>query len=312
MVKFRFLFLCLIAALLTGCDDRRPDQPLIEDVSPEKPELDSANAATPPLDSDNSVTFSFAVVPQFGTLHFAKVWQPLIRDLEARTSLKINLIATPSIPDFETGFSEGRFDFAYMNPYHYICAKRDQGYQPLLRDQSKQLKGILVVREDSEIEILEHLHNAKIAFPAPNALGASLYLRALLDREHGIAFTPVYVNSHDSVYLNVVANQTIAGGGVKRTLSSQRENIQKQLRVIYETPGVAPHPIVFHPRVKAEIAKQVFDAIVGMSKSATGRELLGQVPLLQPGPAIDEDYQTLTELNLETYYVAPDAETGAS
>lgn len=258
----------------------------------------------PPIPIEKQ-SLSFGVVPQFGTKHLAEVWEPLIRQLELATGLTIRVTPSPSIPAFEASFSNGEFDFAYMNPYHYLCAKRDEGYEPLIRDQSKKLKGILVVHADAEIQTIDDLNGKKIAFPAPNALGASLYMRALLKRTHGIEFEPLYVNSHDSVYLNVVTKEVLAGGGVKRTLSSQTQEVQDQLNIIYETPGVAPHPIVYHPRVSSGDVELIRTAWLTLNDAIQGRLLLKQIPMANPGPASHDDYVPLEQIDLAEFYVAP-------
>ena len=295
-----YILVCLLAAtgiaiifVNKGDDGASPPTP----PSPSTP----PSTSTPPA----AQSITFGVVPQFGVKHFAEVWEPLIRRLETSSGLSISLVPTPSIPAFEEGFSRGDFDFAYMNPFHYLCAKRDQGYVPLIRDQSKQLKGILVVKADSKINSIQDLAGKKIAFPAPNALGASLFMRALLTRTHDIEFNPLYVNSHDSVYLNVTTNEVLAGGGVKRTLLSQTPEIQTSLRVIYETPGVAPHPIVHHPRVEPAAVEKIRNAWLSFAESRDGRSLLASVPMADPGPAEDADYQPLAQLELDEFYISP-------
>ena len=303
---YRLLFTATF--VLIGCDRTERNLNPTETQTATVPEETAPELAAPKLTAPEEIvqqTITFGVVPQFGTKHFAEVWEPLIKRLQIDTGLSIRLIPSSSIPTFEADFAEGRFDFAYMNPYHYLCAKRDQGYKPLIRDQSKQLKGILVVRADSEIQSVKDLEGKTIAFPAPNALGASLYMRALLSRDHQIEFTPRYVNSHDSVYLNVTTQSSVAGGGVKRTLVSQSTKIQSQLRIIYETPGVAPHPIAYHPRVSDEIVQRILQAWIALNDTYDGQELLKQVPMVDPGRAFNEDYLPLEKLALEDFYVTP-------
>lgn len=249
--------------------------------------------------------YSIGVVPQWGTDRLLKNWQPLVARLREDTGLNLKLDLTYSIPNFEKGFSEGDYDFAYMNPYHFVCAQRDQGYIPLVRDYDKQLKGILVASVDSEIEKIEDLRGKRIDFPSPNALGASLYMRALLSRKFEIEFEPQFVKTHESVYLNVISGEAVAGGGVRRTLEAQDPAIQRQLRVIYETPGVAPHPIAYHPRVPEEVVEKVQAAILALSQTEAGQELLAGIPMSQPGLAVKEDYQPLIDLQLEEFYQDP-------
>ena len=46
---------------------------------------------------------------------------------------------------FEQALQAGELDVAYGNPYHAVMARRWQGYEPVLRDSSERLSGILVV-----------------------------------------------------------------------------------------------------------------------------------------------------------------------
>jgi phosphonate transport system substrate-binding protein len=287
----RWISLVLLLLFMNvGCDRNPPTPP---------PVIQEASVA------EEGPEYSFGVVPQWGTDRLLENWQPLVARLREDTGLNLKLDVTFSIPSFEKGFSEGDYDFAYMNPYHFVCAQRDQGYVPLIRDYDKQLTGILVASVTSDIEKIEDLQGKRIDFPSPNALGASLYMRALLARQFGIEFEPKFVKTHESVYLNVISGEAFAGGGVRRTLESQDPAIQQQLRVIYETPGVAPHPIAYHPRVPGEVVEKVQTAILALAKTEAGQELLAGIPMSQPGLAVREDYQPLIDLQLEEFYQEP-------
>ena len=250
--------------------------------------------------------YKIGVVPQWGAVRLAEIWQPLVTYLSDETGLNLKLEPTFSIPNFEKGFGEGDYDFAYMNPYHFVCAQRDQGYIPLVRDHNKQLTGILVAANGSKIKTVEDLEGQRIDFPSPNALGASLYMRTLLAREFNIKFEPKFVQTHESVYRNVISGKADAGGGVHRTLAAQAPELQERLRVIYETPGVAPHPIAYHPRVPEEAVAKVKAAIIEMTKSEEGKKLLAGIPMTNPRPAKKEDYQPLNDLKLDEFYQAPE------
>jgi phosphonate transport system substrate-binding protein len=97
--------------------------------------------------------------------------------------------------------------------------------------------------------------------------------------------------------------QAAAGGGVQKTLAQQPQEIRSQLRVIYETSRVAPHPVVVHPRVPAQVAQRVRDAFQTLGMSGAGRKLLAAVPITEVGPANLADYAPLREMGLEKYYV---------
>jgi phosphonate transport system substrate-binding protein len=194
-------------------------------------------------------TYTVGVVPQFEPSKITKTWEPILKRISESSGIKLQLSASPSIPEFERQFEAGSFDFAYMNPYHLIVANEKQGYLPLIRDINSSLFGIIVVRKESPLKSVEGLDGKTVAFPAPNALGAALLTRAEFSRKFQIKIKEKYVNSHSSVYLNVLLGQVDAGGGVLKTLSQQPEDVRSQLRVLYKTTEIPSHPFVAHPSI---------------------------------------------------------------
>ena len=290
---FFFHWCLLLVGGLIGCESKTPVLP------------PPAPAVVPQVVAKGPV-YKVGVVPQWGSERLFEIWQPLVTYLSDQTGLNLKLEPTFSIPNFEKGFSDGEYDFAYMNPYHFVCAQRDEGYMPLVRDYKRQLTGILVAANDSDIKSIEQLEGQRVDFPSPNALGASLYMRTLLARNFNVECVPKFVQTHESVYLNVISGKAAAGGGVRRTLEAQIPELQERLRVIYETPGVAPHPLAYHPRVPEEVAAKVKAAIIEMANTEEGRTLLAGIPMTKPGTATDEDYQPLVDLKLEEFYQVPE------
>ncbi len=247
--------------------------------------------------------YSIGVVPQFEARRIAEIWQPILAEISQLSGVKLELKASPNIPAFEQQFTAGEFDFAYMNPYHAIIANKKPGYAPLLRDNGRSLFGIIVVKKDSPIQSVSELDGKTVAFPAPNALGAALLPRAEFDRKFKIKINELYVKSHSSVYLNVLLGKAEAGGGVQKTLSQQAKEIRDQLRVLYQTTKVAPHPLTAHPRIDAAIQDRVKTAFLQLGDSEKGRMLLKAIPMKQIGPASIDDYAPLKEMGLDQYYV---------
>lgn len=247
--------------------------------------------------------YTFGVVPQFDARRLHAVWQPLLDAVQTRTGLQFRMLGAPTIPAFEKEFLHGRFDFAYMNPYHVLLANQAVGYIPLVRDRGRRLQGILVTRKDSRLDRIEALAGKVIAFPSPNALGASLMLRAMLADRYRLDYQPRYVQTHSSVYLNVALGQAAAGGGVQKTLEQQPAAVRDRLQIIYRTPGIVPHPLCAHPRVPAAIRRQVRTALLELGQTQAGRALLARIPIRQIGPARMADYAPLAKLQLERFYV---------
>lgn len=252
-----------------------------------------------------TATTSFAcdltlgVVPQFEHRRTLEIWGPLIEEFKDATGCDVTFATMRSIPEFEDGFRSGRFDIAYLNPYHAIIANDEQGYVPIVRSGRRFLQGILVVPNASDITDVSQLDGTTIAFPAPNALGASLLMRAELMMEHGISFKPTYVGTHTSSYLNAFKGLAAAGGGVQRTFNTQDEVLHDGLRILYKTTPVPSHPISVHPRVDPVIVAALFDRIIEISE--THPEMLRNIPMQDPVATNIDDYQLLGDLGLEDF-----------
>lgn len=251
----------------------------------------------------NQKIFSFGVVPQYDARQIKAIWQPILDQVSKQSGIQIELVGSPSIQIFEKQFQDGKFDFAYMNPYHLIRANQMQGYHPFLRDVGRSLHGIIVVLKDSPITTVAELQGKTVAFPAPNALGAALIPRAEFGEIYHLQINPKYVRSHDSVYLNVVLGQADAGGGVQNTLAKQPEKVRNALKIIYETQKLAPHPVSAHPRVSQRIVEKVTNAFIALEKTTEGRRMLEAIPIKQLGVTTLNDYDPLQKLGLEKYYV---------
>ena len=248
-------------------------------------------------------TYKLGVVPQFDARRIRQVWMPIIERIKEESGITLELVGSPSIPEFEKGFTNGDFDFAYMNPYHMLVSHDTQGYEPIIRDTARKLYGVIVVRKDSPITSVEQLDGQVVALPAPNALGAALIPRTEFATRFKIKPEYVYVKSHSSVYLNVLLNKAVAGGGVQKTLSQQRPQVRDNLRILYETTKVPPHPIAVHPRVPAEIRDAVQTALLAMMTSAQDSKLLAAIPIKKAGKASLTDYEELRSMGLANFYV---------
>ena len=249
--------------------------------------------------------YTIGVVPQFEARKLHEIWRPILDLLERETGYKFKIRGSSSIPKFEQEFAQGKFDFAYMNPYHLIIANDSAGYIPLVRDHGRKLYGVLVVKKDSGITSPAQLNDKTLVFPAPNALGASLQMRQELHDKFGIEFKTNYVKTHDSVYLNVLLGEASAGGGVQKTLNEQKKQYKDMLRVIYQTQKVAPHPLAVLPDVPVEVRDRVRDALLEIGQSKEGQELLSKIPMNKIGPASMQDYLPLKHIGLERFYIGP-------
>lgn len=235
--------------------------------------------------------YSFAIVPQQSATELARAWGPLLKYLSEKSGQPLMFHTAKDIPTFEARVAAGEYDFVYLSPYTYTAVSRKAGgnYLAFAREKDVKLKGILVVRRDSGIKDLADLQGRTVAFPTAGAIGASLIPRAQLAGQ-GVRIEPIYVSSHDSVYLAVARGIYPAGGGVERTLAAQPANVREALRVLWTTPGYTPHPFAAHARVPAAVVDAVRKAMLGMQGDAAGKALLAPLNVKGFQPANDAQY----------------------
>ncbi|MFZ5484956.1 MAG: phosphate/phosphite/phosphonate ABC transporter substrate-binding protein [Pseudomonadota bacterium] len=249
-----------------------------------------------PLRAEDIYTFS--VVPQFERRMLFGIWQPIVDALEKRTGAKFELVTSLSVSDYESDAHRGLYDFIYANPY--LLPQVLDTYVPLIRDE-KPLRGLLVVRKDSPYQKVEDLQGKKLAVPSMSALGASLLMRAELDRQFKVKTEVVLAKTHSSVFLHVINGFADAGGSVQKTFTEQPDRVRGSLRVLHQTQEVPSHPLAAHTRVPEALRAKVRQAFIDLSATPEGRKLLGEIPMQKAVAATPAEYKALGELKLERY-----------
>jgi phosphonate transport system substrate-binding protein len=260
----------------------------------------TALVAAPLHAADAPAAYTLAVVPYQLPLTLHRDWTPLARRLAARLGTPVELKVYPAFPEFEADLLQrGAPDFAFVNPYHQVLAKKRHGYLPLVRSRTATT-GVLVVRDDSPVRHVRELDGQTIGFPSPNAFGASLHIRAHLNER--IGFQPRYLGSHSEVYRHVLLGEVAAGGGIRYTLEREPPELRRRLRVLYETEANVAHALAAHPRVSPAAREALRALVLELDRSADTRALLAPLQLADPVAAdYARDYGPLERLGLERY-----------
>ncbi len=223
-------------------------------------------------------TYTFAIVPQFHSQSLFRIWNPIIQELNKETGLKFRLAGNSSFLGFENELKNGKYDVAYVNPYHAYMAYNAQKYEAILSDTEKKVQGILVVKKDSKDDV-KSLTNKEVAFPSPNTLASSIMLRSELENKFKIKVRPQYLKTHTDVYMNVYKGNYSAGGGVERTFEKLSPKIKNALKIVHKTEKIPAHPIVINPRVPKDVRAKIIAAFIKMGKVAKTKGLLQKIPV---------------------------------
>lgn len=247
----------------------------------------------------NEKSLIFGVVPQQSAKVLAALWTPILQHVSETSGVPVTFATAKDIPTFEKRLQEGRYDIAYMNPYHYIVFNELSGYQAIAKQIDKTIMGVIVAKQGSKYKRIEDLQGANIAFPAPAAFAATILPQAELNRL-GIKFTPTYVSSHDSVYLNVSKAFFPAGGGIKRTLNNMPETTRSKLTTIWQSAAYTPHAIAALASIDPVKRDKIQNALMSMSQSKDGLSLLKSINFKGFEQANNQDWDDVRALQINT------------
>lgn len=241
--------------------------------------------------------YTFGIVPQQSASKLAKLWGPILAEVSKRSGIRLRFATAKDIPTFEARLAAGEYDFAYMNPYHYTTFSETSGYRALAKAKNKRIKGILVVRKDSNINDLRELEKTTLAFPAPAAFAASILTQAELNRL-GIDHSAKYVSSHDSVYRAVAKGLYPAGGGVIRTFKNVAPEVREQLRILWTSKGYTPHAIASSSRVDNQVVNKLQTVLSTLADDKVGKQLLNSIRLKGLETAQHADWDDVRALSI--------------
>jgi phosphonate transport system substrate-binding protein len=239
----------------------------------------------------------FGIVPQSNGTKLSRTWAPILAYLEEKTGYDLEFATARNIPTFEKRLHDGKYDIAYMNPYHYTQVNTTAGYQAFAKAKGKRLKGIVVVQKNSPYRELKDLENQELAFPS-NAFAATLVPQAIFNGR-GIDVSAKFVSSHDSGYRNVAKGRYSAGGGVMRTYKNAAPEIRDQLRILWTSDGFTPHAFAAHPRVPREVIDRIQDVMFAMDQDPKGRALLKSIRLKGVELGMDQEWNDVRALQIE-------------
>ena len=245
---------------------------------------------------EKETQLSFGVVPQQSPQKLAATWGPVLNEISKDIGIDLVFATAKDIPTFEKNLSAGMYDVAYMNPYHYVEFAKLPGYQAIVKQANKKIRGVIVVAKDGEIREVEQLANALIAFPAPAAFAATIIPQSYLERAN-ISYTPVYVSSHDSVYMNVARGFLPAGGGIIRTLEALPEDIKNKLSIVWQSDAYSPHAIAVHPRLSSSKTELLQNGFLKIN-SETKRNILDAINFDGFELAQDEQWNDVRTLSI--------------
>jgi len=241
--------------------------------------------------------YTFGVFPHLPPADIERIFSPMAKELSSATGKKVTFTTATSFTAFKARLLDEEFDIAFLQPFDYITIADELGYIPLA-SRGEELKAIITVRLDSDINSIKDLKGKKIA--TPPRIAAVSYLTKDHLKENGLKpgsdVKVIYRRSHISCMQQVQIRAVDACGTAHPPYRVFKNKMKRNLKIISETKAI-PHALfAAHPRVPAEVRKIIQQRILNWKNTAEGKEILNTGYFKNFKPITDEAYDVVRKM----------------
>jgi ABC-type phosphate/phosphonate transport system substrate-binding protein len=202
-----------------------------------------------------------------------EAWNQVLSFLSRKSGLELKYEPSTSQLDFELKLAKGYYDLAYTTPMQFHAFREFPGYQAQAKRKSQPIRGMIFVKKNGPISTLSELRGSTIAFPGLLDFAASVVPRESLSKLK-FDVIPQFLPSQSAVYKGIAHGKYIAGGGTDESFRALPPEIRNSIRMLWDSPGFSPYPLIAHPRVDFFSLTKLKRALVNMVKDEEGKELL--------------------------------------
>ena len=242
---------------------------------------------------------TFAAIPRISASDINSIYWPLLTQLGEQTNTCFEIKHHKSNKDYLEAIQAETIDYTFMCPFQQ--SRHNDKYEPIIRDEEKSIKGIIVVNKNSGIKDVNDIKNEMFVAPFGTAFGASLLNKDYL-ASNGLDLPFRYVKTHQNVYRSVANDPNTIGGGVLATYQREHANLRSQLTVIAETEEFPAHPFSASKKLPNHEIQRIQEAWLNLRQDQEQASTLERINLPNPIPAnYARDYASIKKLDLQKY-----------
>ncbi|HEY9146080.1 MAG TPA: phosphate/phosphite/phosphonate ABC transporter substrate-binding protein [Thiobacillus sp.] len=216
--------------------------------------------------------YAFGVLNQRSLQATAAYWNPILNYVSARSGVPLELHIGRTANETTDRVVAGKLDFAYTN--HLFTPKRHRlGWRVLARQDSRGIRGQVVVLAGSTVRTLNELAGKPVAFANPYGFtGYYVPMDALL--RTGVKVTPLFSGNQEAAMGQLESGQVAAAGVNDQVMTGFAQRRQLKYRVLAESEPYFDLAVMVSPRVSAADGNKVRQAFVDMARDPEGQRVL--------------------------------------
>ena len=250
-----------------------------------------------------SAEIRFITVPRLSAAELQTIYAPLVEYLSSEVGEKVTLVVPKDFEGVEKEVKAGKADIGFVNPLIYVQVKQSVNIEPLaLSSEVKsgtRLRGIVIVRKDSNMIKLQDLKGKKFSFveedsPAGHIFQKLLLSKAGFDLKKDVIMLP-YAKTHENVVMAVFNKTADAGGVREEQLDKMKGSLDiSQLKVVGFTDYFPNWPFFSAPSLKKGSADKIRAALLKLKPNEPqNAKILGPARLTGFIPVADKEYDDL-------------------
>ena len=230
-------------------------------------------------------------------------FQPLAKYLSKKLSIPVELVISKDYELHIDSIRKNKFDIAYIGPASYVKLTEQVAKKNILARQrvkgKASFKGVIIVRQDSNIESLADLKKKSFAFGDVSSTMSHLVPRYMLIKA-GVSIKEMkqhhFYGSHDNVALAVLAGDSDAGA-VKEAVYNKYKS--RGLRALKFTPDISEHLFISTSKMNNKLASDVRYLLLNMNSNNNDEKIIFNS--IKPGidgfvATKDSDYTNLRDI----------------
>jgi phosphonate transport system substrate-binding protein len=264
-----------------------------------------AQAAGPGDPVPQLEAYRLGVFPYLPVLAIDRIYGPVAAQFAEDLGRPVHLKTKPTFRKFADELGKGTYDIILVHPFFYVEARDQHHYVPLARLE-EPLTAVIMVPKDGPLKILADLKGKKIGLPPALSAVTGLVRTSLLDAGlvPGVDVALEHYRFKPSCLQAVASGRAAACGLPRFALAQIDPNIERKLRLIFETEPVSNFLFAAHARVPETDRIDLTKSILAWPFTADGRKILAGGAWTRFVPARDQEYDQIRRYLLRLRHIA--------